>query len=145
MKIGLEGHPKIKQQQAIKELIEALSEPMRNALDYGEVQHKTLILHFKHPAMVQEFGMQREAILQKMREIYRNNSLREKIVFERVEAKAKFTVPQKQPIDKNLPFDEQAKGEFENNIADPRMHAMFEKIRSKIKERRNDTKAESGV
>lgn len=134
--INLYTHPKRIQQQAIKLLSEALPEHLLRHFDHGEVRYKTLVLHFKHPGAVQEFGLQRDAILEKMRKIYGERKLKEKIVFEHVEAECHFHLPEKPPPEKALPFEERADGNFTNNVTSPKLHAMFEQIRHTIKERK---------
>lgn len=136
--IDIDHHPKLKQRQAIDKLADALPEPLLRGFRHGELRGTVLVLHFSHPAHLNEFKLRRDEILQRMREIYKEHGLRESIVFRDVRAEAQF-VPQRQeqqPRTTAETYDEPAEGNFRNDIRSPELRKLFERIRVTIKERR---------
>jgi len=139
----LNKHPSHLEQKAIQELIKAMNETLQKGFLYGGIRGMTLVLHFKHPGLVQEFALKKEEILEKMRVIYQEKQLRKKILFKQIQAEHEYK-PKPIVQDRELPFEERAKGEFENCVGDPRLSSLIEDIRKTIKnnpngESRDDT------
>lgn len=132
----LNRHPSTLEQKAIQELIKAMSETLQKGFLYGGVRGTTLVLHFKHPGLVQEFALKKEEILEKMRVIYAEQKLRKKIVFKQIQAEHEYK-PRPVDEDRSLPFAERAKGEFENCISDAKLNALVEDIRKTVKNNMN--------
>ncbi len=130
------NHPKLKQHQAIDKLVDALPEPLLKGFRYGQLRGNILVLHFTHPAHLNEFRIRRDEILQRMREIYKEHRLKDVIVFKEVKAEARYHPPPQPSSQKSLDFTDRAEGAFENRVTHPELHRIFENIRNIIKERK---------
>ena len=122
---------KLDEHRAINELSEALGGLKRSFL-YGSLRGDVLTLYFNHPAIVGEFNMQKEQILEKMRRIYKEKSLKRSIVFRDVRAdfvaKSEPIKKEEEPKNKEI-----ATGDFEIKAKDPQIKKMLEKIREHIR------------
>ncbi len=132
----LSKHPSHLEQVAIKELVTVMSEALQKGFIYGGIRGTTLVLHFKHPALVQEFALKKEEILSQMRLVYQEKQLRKKIVFTQIQAEHEY-VPRPVLKPRELPFEERAKGEFENCVGDAKLSSLIEDIRNTIKNNAN--------
>jgi len=81
--------PKLKQAEAILKLKNALSDKLQKFFDYAFVEGKTLVIYFKHTAILMEFNRDKKDIKDKMRDIYRDNNMRDILYFTDVVAKTK--------------------------------------------------------
>ncbi len=124
------GSPKLKEHEAIRKLSAALGE-MQPFFSHGSLTGDELVLYLAHPAIVSEFGMKKEEILQKMREIYKAENLKQSITFRRVRAVLK-SKPAPAQEKNEIPAD-RATGEFEILAADEGIKRRFEHIRALIK------------
>lgn len=128
--------PKFHQANAIRELIQAMSEGMQKQFCYGELRGDVLTLWFSHPLCVSEFNLGREKILEKMRQIYKEKKLGSSLRFREVVARTKPYEPKPPPSPKTTcEYKEQSTGEFEIKAKDPELVRIFENIKKIIKER----------
>lgn len=136
--ISLATHPKMKQHDAIDKLADALPEPLLKGFRYGELRGTVLVLHFTHPGHLNEFRIRKDEILEKMRVIYKEQELKGVISFKDVKAEQRYQPPPKEQSEQSLEFEDRSWGDFENTQTNPELHRIFESIRTKIKERRDD-------
>jgi len=135
--INIESHPKTLQHQAIDKLADALPDALRRGYRFGELRGSILVLHFTHPAHLNEFKIKKQEILQRMRKIYGENKMQQVIKFTDVKAEQRYQPPPKPEQTKSMDFEDRAKGDFENPVTHPGLHASLERIRKIIKERRD--------
>ena len=133
--ISLFNHPKLQQAKAINMLSDALGSLKRFFL-YGELRGQVLLIYFSHPIGVSEFGFKREQILEQMRTIYKQNNLRETLIFRDVKAVCK--VARKEPtVSKDDSYKELASGEFDTSgVQNEHIKRAFERIKQHIKANR---------
>jgi len=136
--VDLFNHPRLRRHDAIDKLADALPEAMRRGYRFGELRGSILVLHFTHPAYLNEFKIKKQEILERMRKIYGENKMQQVIKFTDVKAEQRYQPPPKPEQQReSLDFDDRAKGDFENPVTHPGLHASLERIRKIIKERRN--------
>jgi len=123
--------PELERARAIRTLAAALGEAMESHLLYGRIRGDTLEWVFDHPAMVGEFAMHREEILERMRQIYREKKLKDLLVFRRVTARSEARPPRQSPRPQSR--REVATGSFEIQVNSPALRGVFERIREHIK------------
>ncbi len=123
--------PKLREHEAIRKLSAALGERMQPFFSHGSLTGDELVLYLTHPGIVSEFGMKKEEILQKMREIYKTENLKQAITFRRVRAALKPKPAPEQ--EKNESAADRATGDFEILAADEGIKRRFERIRAQIK------------
>ena len=108
------------------------------ALLHASLEGQTLFFVVKHPLHVNEFRLKKERVLASMRAYWsehKNALVAQGIVFKEVQCKAKFNTPEVEPKETKLIYQERSNGTFENRSKSPQIHALFENIRSIIKER----------
>ncbi len=129
---SLFNHPKLHQARAINKLSEALGD-LKRFFAYGSLQGRVLFLYFSHPIGVSEFSLKKEQILERMREIYKQNELKKVIIFTDVKAKVVPVVVEKQKKENNS-YNEIAKGDFDiSHIKNKEIKRVFERIKANIK------------
>ncbi|MDD3452579.1 hypothetical protein [Sulfurimonas sp.] len=125
------GSRKFKEHDAIRKLSAALGERMQPFFSHGSLMGDELVLYLTHPGIVSEFGMQKAQILGKMREIYKEENLKQSITFRRVRAALK---PKPAPAtEKKESTADRATGDFEIFAEDEGIKRRFERIRAQIK------------
>jgi inorganic pyrophosphatase/exopolyphosphatase len=128
---------KFKEAEGIKILSEALGDSLKRMFDYGSVKGDVLTLYFVHPAGVWEFNSKKDEILKKMREIYKEKSLRELIYFKSVKAKSslKRVIVSEDSKDNRSNFNKElANGEFDlSGVEDVQLRKILSNIRECIK------------
>jgi len=128
----------LEEQQAIKELQKALGN-LQYGFKYAGVHNGILKLTFISKAHQQEFLTNKDAILKRMRLIYKEKGLRKKITFNSVIALYSLKPLKKQTkrqADLELPFPERSTGNFENRCTG-KIGSLFEQIKNNIKEHSN--------
>jgi len=133
--VSLFNHPKLHQSRAILKLSKALGH-LERFFVYGSLRGNILFLYFSHPIGVSEFNLKKEQILEKMREIYKQNGLRSVLVFKEVQAKLVASCKEVK-IDKKDSYVELATGDFDtSNIKDVNLRKAIERIKKIIKQRK---------
>lgn len=123
--------PKLKQHNAIRLLSAALGEQLLKFYDFGAVKGDTLIFYFKHQAIVPEFDRQKSDIMQRMRDIWTENEMKNTVVkFRQISAEVKHGRPEREEPKEVEP--DTARGEFQIHVDDPELRKRFEKIRTTI-------------
>jgi len=134
----------LKEQQAIKELKLALGN-LQAGFKHAGVHNDILKLTFVSKMHQQEFLTNKDEILKKMRQIYKDKNLKDKISFTSVIAlySSKPALKQTSKSKKlELPFDERSTGNFKN-VCSGKIGSLFEQIKNNIKEHNNhDPKAD---
>jgi len=130
--------PKLAQAQAIRKLSQALPQKLQQFLLYGAIEGETLVFYFFHSAVLMEFERDREAILARMRTIYKEEGMRPSLIlFRRIGAKSKPRAPIKKSEQEKTP--ERAEGSFEIQCSDPVLRAKFGQIREHIRKNRGES------
>jgi len=132
---GLEAtrSPRLLQAQAIRKLSRALPPKLQQFLLYGAIKADALVFYFFHSAVLMEFERDKEAILARMRTIYKEEGMSPSLIlFRRISAKSKPRAPTKKEEQEKTP--ERAEGNFEIQISDEQIRKKFEQIRRHIQQ-----------
>jgi len=132
---------KLKEAKAIRELVKALGSLERGFV-YGSLKGEVLTLFFNHPAIVSEFNMQKEQILEKMRKIYKEKGLKESIVFKSLRA-AFVAKSSSKKRDTEQKREEIATGDFEIKAKDLDIKKALERIREHIRLNAMDARSDN--
>jgi len=131
----------LQEQKAIKKLKKALGS-LLVGFKYAGVHDGILKLTFVSRMHTVEFNSNKEKILKEMRQIYKDENLKEMITFKEVIAiyttKPAFKKKQKEL---ELPFKEHSSGNFKN-VCTGKIGSLFEQIRNNIKEHSHDPKSD---
>jgi len=127
-------NPKLKQATAIDILAKCLGEKLLKFFRYGIVKGDVLKIYFSHPAVLIEFRNKKQEILAKMRIVYKEENLREVLVFREVLAFSIPTVPSKPAPSTQPLFYEKATGIFVIKAKDSDLNNIFTRIQKSIKE-----------
>ena len=102
-----------------------------------KVRDEKLYINFENMAAKENFDKNRQRILARARMYYSDNLTRVRsvgLLFREIVSQCEWSLPrdQEQYFKKT---DELSKGEFKNNIKNPKIRAIFEDIRAAIKKR----------
>lgn len=131
--------PKLAQARAVRKLSDALDEQLRAFFLYGAIKGETLVFFFSHPGALTLFSYRKEAILARMRTIYKQEKMKpSEILFRRIDARYKPTEPiDRDEISPNV--SEKSNGTFEIKCNDPTLAKAFRNIREHIRRHRGKT------
>lgn len=124
--------PKLKEAEAILFLSQALGEKLLKLYSYGAIKGKDLVFYFSHPAVLNEFQMQKEQIKERMRVIFVEKKLKGVVIFKEISAKSIPKVPQKQspsPV-----ISDRASGNFEIACKSIELRRIFANIQHNIQQ-----------
>lgn len=139
----------IEKRKALRELvldsIPARLAPLIARVALREIGNKaTCVIVFKHNLALAEWNHTQSQTLERMRELYKERTLKQVVVFNAVKAEVEFKPIQKENTrQESLVFKEQSSGNFTIHCEDESMRKIFLKIQENIKNNLTRERGES--
>ena len=125
------AHPKLKEANYIRVLIEGLSDELSQGIKYGALEGEVLVFYVMHPAFIVEFDRKKQNYLAELRALYVKHELKGKLYFTDIKAKHKVIGSSNKQRVKMEP--DRATGEFEICASNSALANAFKKIQEQIK------------
>jgi hypothetical protein len=126
---------KLRTIEQINLIKETLPKKISDNISFGFIKNEVLFFVFTHPALLNEFRLQKQFILKNISILKEYNKINLKIID--IKGFAQKFVQKKSDLFEykgyNFIYKEKSKGLFKNNFTNPQLYESFEKLRNNIK------------